>query len=109
MCFGTCISLFSHILLHVRLFVYTPIMEKVLNTFAAYNRMTTSSTERICQSKVPNGVQDVEMPHPPTNLVGVASGDRTETAVANSTDETTYAVVDRTKKASGCHCGMVLV
>ncbi|KAL5506352.1 hypothetical protein EMCRGX_G007973 [Ephydatia muelleri] len=56
------------------------------------------NNERICQSKVPNGVQDVEMPHPPTKLVGVASGDRTETAVANSTDETTYAVVDRTKK-----------
>lgn len=49
----TFICLFSHVLW--RLFVYMPNLEKVLNTFAACNRMTTSFAERICQWKVPKG------------------------------------------------------
>ena len=36
-------------------------------------------------------------------LGGVASGDRMEpSAVATNTQQTTYAIPDRTKKASGC-------
>ena len=91
LCFGCARDVYSL----PRLIVYTPIL-----AFYRTN-LPIKSAQRYADYEY------VEMPHPPAKLVGLASGDRMETAVANSTDQTTYAVVDRTKKASGC--GMVLV